>query len=148
MPLLRDPVVTLEEVRLKRISLSSLDLIISLRIDNPNPLGITLRELPFTVRCSAGKGETELAEGNTGRATIAASGSTLLPVPVTSQNAALVAALAALIVQGGVNVTIRGTAVIDALLFSWSVPFEKAVPVTVEQVAGSLAGESNGSPKP
>lgn len=143
MPLLRDPVVTLEDVRLRRISLTSLDLDVAIRVDNPNPLGITIRELPFTVRCSAGKDDTELANGNTGRAAIAASGNTLLSVPVTSRNASLVAALATFIVKGGVNVTIRGTAVIDALLFSWSIPFEKTVPVTMEQVAGSVSGESD-----
>ena len=140
MPLLRDPAVTLEEVRLKRISLTSLDLVVAIRVDNPNPLGITLHELPFTVRCSTAKGETELASGNTGRAAIAASGSTLIPVPVTSRNAALIAALATFVLKGGVQVTIRGTAVIDAFLFHWSIPFEKTVPVTVEQVAGSIAG--------
>jgi LEA14-like dessication related protein len=141
MPLLRDPVVTLEEVRLRRISLSSLDLVVAIRVRNPNPLGITLNELPFTVRCSTGKGDTELASGNTGRVVIAASGSTLLTIPVTSRNAALVAALATFVVKGGVQVTIRGTAVIDALLFHWSIPFEKTVPVTLERVAGSLSAE-------
>ncbi len=141
MPLLRDPVVTLEEVRLHRISLSSLDLVVAIRVENPNPLGITIRELPFTVRCSTGKGDTELANGNTGRAAITASGSTLLSVPVTSRNAALVAALATFVMKGGVQVTIQGTAVIDALLFSWSVPFEKTMPVTMEQVAGNLTSQ-------
>ena len=136
MPLLRDPVITLEEVRLKRISLSSLDLVVSIRVDNPNPLGITLNELPFSVRCSTGKGDTELATGNTGRTAIAASGSTLIPIPVISRNAALITALATFVMRGGVSVTIRGTAVIDAYLFHWSIPFDKTVPVTVEGVAG------------
>jgi LEA14-like dessication related protein len=140
MPLLADPVVMLDEVRLKRISLSSLDLVVTIRVDNPNPLGITLHELPFTVRCSTGKGDTELATGNTGRAAIAARGSTRLSIPVTSRNAALVAALATFVMKGGVQVTVRGTAVIDALLFSWKVPFEKTMPVTMEQVAGNLTG--------
>ena len=141
MPLLQDPTVSLEEVWLRRISLSSLDLEVVIRMENPNPLGITLHELPFTVLCSSGKTDRELARGNTGRVTIAARGSTLLRIPVCSQNAALIGALATFVTRGGVQVTIRGTATIDALLFHWSIPFEKTLPVTMEQVAGSLAGE-------
>ena len=141
MPLLSDPVITLEEVRLRKISFSSLDLDVAIRVDNPNPLGITLHELPFAVLCSSGESGRELADGNTGRATIAARGSTLLRIPVTSHNNALIAALATFVMKGGVNVTIRGTAIIDAVLFHWLVPFEKTSPVTMEQVAGSLTGE-------
>ena len=142
MPLLGNPVIALEEVWLRKISLSSLDLEVVIRVENPNPLGITLHELPFSVICSTGHSGHELATGNTGRVQIAAGSSTLLRVPVASRNGALIAALATFIMKGGVNVTIRGTAVIDAFLFSWSVPFEKTMPVTMEQVAGSLAGEN------
>jgi LEA14-like dessication related protein len=143
MPLLHDPVITLEEVRLHKISLSSLDLEVLIRVENQNPLGITLRELPFTVLCSSGKSDQQIAAGNTGRVKIAAKNSTVLRVPVTSHNAALIGALAAFFTRGGVQVTIQGTAIIDAVLFDWSVPFSKTVPVTMEQVADSLAGQNN-----
>lgn len=142
MPFLRDPVVTLEEIRVRKITLSSLDLELSIRVDNPNLLGVTLRELPFTVLCSSGRTEQQLASGNPGRVKIAANGSTVLRIPVSSQNAALIGALATFITKGGVQVTIRGMATIDAVLFCWSVPFEKTLPVTMEQVAGSLAGKN------
>ena len=141
MPLLNDPVVTLEEVWLRKISLSSIDLEVVIRVENNNPLGISLRELPFTVMCSAGHTGHELATGNTGQVSIAARNSTLIKVPVVSHNDALIGALATFVMKGGVNVTIRGTAVIDAILLHWAVPFEKTMPVTMEQVAGTLAGE-------
>jgi LEA14-like dessication related protein len=141
MPVLRDPVVTLEDIRLRKITLSSLDLELSVRVENPNLIGVTLRELPFTVLCSSGRTEQQLASGNPGRVKIAANGSTLLRIPVTSQNAALVGALATFIAKGGVQVTVRGTATVDAVLFCWPVPFEKTLPVTMGQVAGSLAGK-------
>jgi len=141
MPVLRDPVVTLEDIRLRKITLSSLDLEMQIRVDNPNPLGITLRELPFTVLCSSGHTGQQLASGNTGRVKIAGNSSTVLGIPVTSQNAALISALSTFVTKGGIQVTIRGTATIDAFLFGWSVPFEKTLPVTMGQVADSLAGE-------
>jgi LEA14-like dessication related protein len=141
MALLHDPVVTLEDVRVRAFSLSSLDLEVMIRVENSNPLGITLRELPFIVLCSAGSRDQEIATGNTGQVKISSQGSTLLRIPVTSKNAALAGALATFLTRGGVQVTIQGTAVIDAVLFNWSIPFSKTVPVTMEQVADSLAGE-------
>ena len=141
MPLLQDPVVTLEDVRLRALSLSSLSLEVMIRVENPNPVGVTLRELPFTVLCSSGTSNREIATGNTGRVKISSRGSTMLTIPVTSQNAALAGALATFLTRGGVQVTIRGTAVIDAVLFNWSIPFSKTVPVTMGQITGSLAGE-------
>ena len=141
MPVLHDPVVTLEDARVWTISLSSLDLEVMFRVENPNLIGITLRELPFTVRCSTGNRDQEIAAGNTGRIKIPAQGNTVLRIPTTSQNAALIGALATFLTRGGVQVTIQGTAVIDAILFNWSIPFSKTVPVTMEGIADSLAGE-------
>jgi LEA14-like dessication related protein len=142
MPVLHEPIVSLEEVNLRALSLSSLELDVAIRVQNANPIGVTLRELPFTVMCQAGSQETEIAAGNTGQVKIAARDSTVVHIPVRSQNAALIGALAAFVTRGGVQVTIKGTAIIDCLLFGWSVPFSKTVPVTMGQVADSLSGQS------
>jgi LEA14-like dessication related protein len=141
MSFLHEPVVTLEKVKLRALSLSSLELDVAIRVGNANPLGATLRELTFTVLCRAGDRDQQIATGNTGRVKIPARDSTLLDVPVKSQNTALIGALAAFVTRGRVQVTIPGTAVIDCLLFGWSIPFSKSLPVTMEQVAGSLAGQ-------
>ena len=140
MPVLHEPVVSLEEVNLHAFSLSSLELEVVIRVQNANPLGITIRELLFHVLCQAGDRKTEIAAGNTGRVKIAAKDSTLLHVPVSSKNAALIGALATFVTTGNVQVTITGTAIIDCLLFGWSVPFTKTLPLTME-LAGSLVGE-------
>jgi|WetSurMetagenome_2_1015567.scaffolds.fasta_scaffold03913_7 LEA14-like dessication related protein len=141
MPILKDPVITLEDIRLLKISFSNLELDVTIQVKNPNPLGITLRELPFTVLCSTGNTDQQIASGNTGRVKITGNGSTVLHIPVTSQNAALIGALATFVTKGGIQVTIRGTATVDAFLLGWSVPFEKTLPVTMKQVTDSLAGE-------
>ena len=141
MPVLHDPVVTLEDVRVRKISLSSLDLEVAICVENPNLIGITVRELPFTVLCSAGDQNREIATGNTGRVKIPAKGSTVLRIPVTSQNAALIGALATFITRGGMQVMIQGTAIIDCILFGWSIPFSKTLKVTMAQVAEAVAGK-------
>jgi len=141
MPLLHEPVVTLEDVKLRALSISSLELDVAIRVQNNNPIGVTLRELPFKVLCCDTDTTRQIADGNTGRVTIAAKDSTLLHVPVKSDNAILIGALAAFVTRGNVQVTIKGTAIIDCLLFGWSVPFTKTVPVTMERVAEAVAGQ-------
>ena len=128
-------------MRLRSLSISSLELDVAIRVKNRNPLGVIVQEVPFKVLCQDGSTSRQIAAGNTGRVTISANDGTLITVPVRSENAALIGALAAFVMEGAVLVTIRGTAVIDAILFGWEVPFEKTLPVTMEQVADSLAGK-------
>ena len=81
MPVFSDPVVSLEDVRITRVSLSSLDLTVRVRIENKNMVGITLRELPFTVSSGTAMGGQALAQGNTGRASIPAREARSFPFP-------------------------------------------------------------------
>jgi len=141
MPILHEPVVTLEDVKLRALSLSSLELDVEICVQNVNPIGVTLRELPFTVQCRTDDKDLQIATGNTGRLKIPARGSTMIHVPVRSDNAALIEALAAFVTRGSVQVTIQGIAIIDCLLFGWSIPFSKTQPVTRGQVAGAVAGQ-------
>jgi len=141
MPLLHEPEVTLEDVQLRTLSVSSLELDVAIRVENRNPVGVTVEELPFKVLCRDCATCRQIAEGNTGRITIPANDGTLLRIPVRSDNAILLAALAALAAQGSVQVTIRGNAVVDCVLFHWSVPFEKTMPVTMEQIVKAAQGE-------
>ena len=141
MPILREPVVTLDDVSVRSVSLSSLNLDVAIRVQNPNLFGVTLRELPFKVLCRDADTIRQVGAGNTGRVKIAAKSGTLLHVPVKSDNAILIGALAAFVCQGSVQVTIKGRAVIDCILFNWTIPFSKTIPVTVAQVADSLAGQ-------
>jgi LEA14-like dessication related protein len=144
MPILQEPSITLEGVKIRSVSLSTLSLDVSIRVQNQNPLGITLKEIPFVVMSGDGTDRQEIAKGNTGTISIPARGSTLIPVPVVSHNKALIRALATLVTGGGVPLTIRGTAVIDCVVTHWSVPFEKTVTVTARQIAGAMAGKKDG----
>jgi len=141
MPILHEPAVTLEDVKIRAASLSSLDLDVAIRLNNPNIVGVNLKEIPFLVLIRHGDYLQEIANGNTGNVSIPARDSTILTVPVTSRNSALLRALAAFVVKGGIEVTIKGNAVVDAVITGWSVPFEKTVTVTAAEVAGSLAGQ-------
>ena len=145
MPLLHEPEVTLEDVQLGSLSVSSLELKVAIRVQNKNPFGVTVKEVPFKVLCRDCETTRQIASGNTGRVTIPANNSILLKVPVKSDNAILLSALAALASQGAVQVTIKGTAVIDCVLFHWSIPFAKDLPVTMDQIVKAAQGEGKGS---
>jgi len=140
MPILHEPAVTLEDVKIRAASLSSLDLDVAIRLNNPNIVGVNLKEIPFLVLIRHGDYLQEIANGNTGNVSIPARDSTILTVPVTSRNSALLRALAAFVVKGGIEVTIKGNAVVDAVITGWSVPFEKTVTVTAAEVADAVAG--------
>jgi len=139
MPLLHEPEVSLEDVKLGSLTVSSLELDVAIRVQNKNPFGVTLKELPFKVLCRDCETTRLIATGNTGRITIPAHDSTLLNVPVKSDNAILLAALAALASQGNVRITIKGTAVIDCVLFKWSIPFSKDMPLTMDHIVDAVA---------
>ena len=62
--MLRYPVVTFEDIRLRKITLSSLDPGLNVPLENNSVLpGVTLRGLPFTVLCRSGRTEQQLAFG-------------------------------------------------------------------------------------
>lgn len=140
MPLLQEPSVTLEGLKIRGVSRSSLDLDVTIRVQNPNPVGVTLKEIPFLLMIREGDKLQEIANGNTGTVSIKAGDSPVLTVPVTSRSSDLVVALAAFITKGELEVTIRGVARVDAVIICWSVPFEKTIMVTMAQVAGALNG--------
>jgi LEA14-like dessication related protein len=143
MPILQEPAVTLEGIKVRAISLVSIDLDMMIKMNNPNPIGVTLRELHFVTLCGTGGHEQEIAEGNTGSIRIPARDSTLITVPVTSHNKALIRAMAAFVARGGIHVTIKGVAKIDCIVACWSLPFTKTLMVTVRQLTGAFTGQKH-----
>lgn len=142
MHLLKEPSVTLEGIKIRTASRSSLDLDVTIRLQNPNPVGITLREIPFLIMIQDGEHLQEIANGNTGTVSIPARDRALLTVPVTSRSTDLILAIAAFVTKGELDVTIKGIARVDAVIICWSLPFEKTMTVTMEQVVGALNGKT------
>jgi LEA14-like dessication related protein len=112
---------------------------VAIRVQNPNPVGVNLKEIPFLVLIRHGDCFQEIANGNTGNVSIPARDSTILTVPVISRNSVILRALAAFVARGGIEVMIKGNAVVDAFVTGWSVPFEKTVKVTAGDVVNAFA---------
>ena len=143
MQTLREPIVSLEGVKIRAVHLTSLDLEVDLRVENPNPIDAILRELPFTVFFRTGSGKKEIASGNTGRIEIPANNSIVIPIPVTSYDLALLEAFISIIGRGGLRLEIEGNAVIDHIM-GWTLPFTETVDVTAGEIVAALEGKTPG----
>ena len=141
MPILSDPIITLEGVSLRNVSLSTLDLEMTIRVENNNPVGVTLKECPFTLLCKKEGINRQIATGNTRSAKIPAHSVTVLNVPVTSHNTALAGALVSFVTRGSIEVTIWGNAVVKFPMITKTFSFARTVPVTIAQVAGIVTGQ-------
>lgn len=146
MPILKEPAISLEGVKIRGVTLSSLEFDVAIRVQNPNIVGITLREFPFLVLVRAADCQREIANGNTGNVRVRARDTTVLTIPLTSRNTELIKALAAFVAKGGIEVTIKGNAVVEAVITGWSVPFESTVTMTLDQVAEALNGKCENNP--
>jgi LEA14-like dessication related protein len=143
MAVLNEPTITLEGVNIRALHLKSIDMDITLRIENPNPFGATVRELPFTVFFRDGDQEKEIASGETVTVNIPESNSITITVPVTSHDLALAEGLTTLIKKGFIRLEIRGTAVIDHVV-GWSLPFTKTVDLTEREIGKAVMAKITG----
>jgi LEA14-like dessication related protein len=141
MSVLSDPVVTLDGVRLENVSLSSLDLLVSIRVENRNPVGATLESCPFSVSYDYAGTHEVIATGETGSAKIPGNSVTIVPARVASKNAALLGAMAEIVLGGKIEVTIDGMAKIKFLMITKEVPFSRTVPVTRGEIVDMVTGQ-------
>src|SRR5512136_380712 len=143
MQSLNEPVVTIKGVKIRAIHLSSLDFDVILKIENPNPFGATVRELPFTVFFRSGTREKEIASGQTITMDIPASGSIEITVPLTSHDLALFEGVVSLIKKGNIQLEIKGTAMIDHIL-GWSLPVTEEIEITEHEIAEAVLRKIRG----
>jgi len=143
MPDLKEPVVSLENVKIRALHLTSLDLEAKIRVENNNPVSATVRELPFTIFFRFGNRQEEIASGNVANIEIPANVGTDITIPVTSYNLALIEALASILEKGDIQLEIKGTAVIDHIL-GWTLPFTKTVDITEHELTEALLGKNSG----
>ena len=130
--LLKDPIVTVNNVALHSFSLQSLMLDVTVLVDNPNPVGISLKSIAFDLFYQDRNKWVFLSHGERTRFKISA-GSNKIPMPVTVSNAALLTALVGMVANGEITIRITGIATPDFLLFAPRVQFshETTIPLTL-----------------
>jgi len=143
-----EPKITLEGVKIRALHLTSVDFEVRLKVQNPNSISVTLRELPFTIFFRTRNRQEEIALGNAGKLEIAANGSTDITVPVTTHNLVLIKALATLIEKGGIQLEIKGNAVIDHIMAGWTLPFTKTFEISKHEIVEAIGGKIPGKKGP
>lgn len=125
------PEVTVTGVAVSDLSMESMDLVVILAVDNPNPIEVTISTVEMDVSYSKDRAEVLLGSGTAGPIIVPASNRTEFTVPITMDNAAMLSAAAILLLSGELEVKAEGTATIDAGVVSFDVPFEKIERVSV-----------------
>ena len=143
MQALNEPIVSIKGVKIRALYLSSIDFDVILKIENPNPFGATVRELPFTVFFRSGTQEKEIASGQTITMDIPASDSIEITVPLTSHDLALFEGIVSLIKKGNIQLEIKGTAIIDHII-GWSLPVIEEIEITEHEIAEAVLRKIRG----
>ncbi len=129
--LLKEPIIAVNNVALRSFSLQSLTLDVTLDVDNPNPVGISVKSLSFDLVYKDRNEWVYLSHGERARFKIS-TGSNRVTIPVTVNNAALLTALVAILARGEITVKISGIALPDFLLCAPKVPFSREMTIPLK----------------
>jgi len=129
---LKQPTVTIAGVVPTKVTLSEIGYDVTVNVDNPNPVGITLKSLAVDIYYRDKNDWVYLSHGEKSGVEIKP-GSNLITIPFTASSADVVRSLATLSGSSDVTLQLRGTAEPDILGFGPKIPFTytKTVPMKV-----------------
>jgi LEA14-like dessication related protein len=127
---IKDPQVSVTSVVPTSFSLSEITLNVTLDVNNPNPVGITLKTLSFDVYYQQGNEWMYLSHGETNGVRVNP-GENEISIPVTVSNVELGKSLLSLVSNGELTLQIRGYAAPDILGFGPKVPFSHTTTVSL-----------------
>lgn len=126
--LVKDPVITLNQIAVTSVSVREIGLNVTLNVDNPNPAGITLKALAFDVYYRNGNEWVPISHGSGTRMKIKP-GMSVVTIPVTIKTTELPGAGLGALMHGEITLQVRGNATPDFLLFSPQIPFNQTVTI-------------------
>ncbi len=128
----QQPTVTVTNVVPTKVSLTELAYDVTVSVENPNPVGITLKSLTLDIYYQDKNDWVYLTHGEKSGVEIKP-GSNLITIPFTASSADIVRSLATLVGSSEVTLQLRGTATPDILGFGPKIPFTytKTVPMKV-----------------
>ena len=127
---LEKPTFTLREVAITRISLTEINFLFGIEVQNPNSFDLTLRALEYTVYFNdrdVGRGRLEKAV----RVTKAAS--TLVQVPLQAEFKNLGDPVGLIMAGKDLKYKIEGVAILKASLGSTTIPFSKSGEIKIKR---------------
>jgi LEA14-like dessication related protein len=129
--LIKDPDVEVKNVALVSVDLSNVDLLVTLSIDNPNPVGITIKSISFDVYYQKGDEWVFISHGERGSFEIKP-GMNEVAVPVSIKTSAIPGAVVGALARGEITLQIKGTASPDFFGISPQVPFSTVTTIPLK----------------
>ena len=129
--LIKDPDIKVKNVALESADLSSVNLLVTLSIDNPNPLGINIKSLVFDVYYQKGDEWNYISHGETGSFSLKP-GMNEVTVPVSIKTSAIPGAVVGALARGEITLKINGTASPDFFGISPQIPFSTVTTVPLK----------------
>jgi LEA14-like dessication related protein len=130
--LLKDPEITVKGAVPAAVSLSGITLDVTLQVDNPNPVGITLKSVAFDLFYKSGGRWEFLASGRQGAKSAIRPGKSDITIPVSAKNAEIVKAVIGMVTTGSIDIRIDGKAAVDLKILAPEVPFTKEMNIPLQ----------------
>ncbi len=128
--LVRDPVITLDHIAVTSVSLPEIGLNVTLDVDNPNLMGITLKTIVFDVYYRKENDWVFISHGSGTGITISP-GMNQVTVPISVKTAELPGAGLGALLEGEITLRIQGNVTPDFFLISPGIPFNQTVTIPV-----------------
>lgn len=129
--LIQNPKIEVKNVALESLDFSNIGLLVTLGIDNPNPVSINLKSINFDVYYQKGDEWVLLSHGVRGSFGIKP-GLNEVTVPVSIKTSALPGAVVGALVQGEVTLRIQGTATLDFFGVAPEIPFSTVTTIPLK----------------
>jgi LEA14-like dessication related protein len=129
--LIKDPKIEVKNVAVESLDLSNIDLLVTLGIDNPNPIGINFKSINFDVFYQKGDEWVFISHGEKGSFSIKP-GMNEVTVPVSIKTSAIPGAVVGALTRGEITLQIKGTATPDFFGIAPQVPFSTVTTVPLK----------------
>ena len=129
--LIKDPKIEVKNVALESLDFSAIGLLVTLGIDNPNPLGINLKSINFDVYYQNGDDWVFISHGGRGSFDIKP-GLNEVSVPVSIKTSVLPGAVVGALARGEITLRVNGTASPDFFGITPQIPFSKVTTIPLK----------------
>jgi LEA14-like dessication related protein len=128
---IKEPQIDVKNVAITSTNLQEIRVNVTLNVNNPNPIGITIKSVVFDVYYQQGNDWVLIGHGEGGGYAIKP-GMNEITVPVTLKTSEVMGAGIGALMKGEITVQIRGTAVPDLLGLNPQIPFTHTTTIPVK----------------
>jgi LEA14-like dessication related protein len=122
---LAEPTVTVTDLSMEEVSLTSLTVLARVQVVNPNPVGVTIANLSFDLFYVTSEGEQYLGHGGRENLVIPKESTTSFDIPVKIGSLQALQAIGVALNERSITLVVRGTAAVDLKVTTVKIPFEK-----------------------